>query len=125
MKMPKLTSSELKEFLHFAYMHSLSEDFNGNLVVLLDVAQGYEIEDLKTLCHRRLIAKLDQENAIETLSVAFTYELELLKKVAAAFIAAHWKELMKGGQLRSFVACKKICDLVARYAKLQQAVKID
>ncbi len=76
-----------------------------------------------------MIKELNEDNAVDTLKMAFTYELELLQKVAAQLIAHRYGQMMSDGRLWTLVVQGNhhVCSEVARYYmnKAQEAVKVD
>ena len=60
---------------------------------MLLIADKYHIEDLVTVCERKLAKTLTLENAIERLKIADQTKAEHLKDQASIFILANIKEL--------------------------------
>jgi len=84
-----------KQFLKFIYTGRVDEDLNDYAADLLELAEIYDIQDLKGFCEASLLNLGKDDNLISTLITAHIYECPELKQKCIGELIQGRKELNK------------------------------
>ena len=99
------TVEEMLTFIYTGEAPRLKEMAHSLFVI----ADKYQLERLKKMCEQALWEKLDVTNAVDTLLLAVTHDLVLLKRSCIRFITTHISKVMKTvgwGKLKTMNACE-------------------
>ncbi|XP_014235423.1 speckle-type POZ protein-like [Trichogramma pretiosum] len=103
-KITDTTKNIVTEMLRYIYMGEIKNMNKDNTLELLEMADKYQIDNLKIKCGKILCANLSIENAIDTLVTAHKYTLKNVEDEAIKFIATRTELLL------NFQKMKKIND---------------
>jgi BTB/POZ domain len=67
-----------QDLLFYLYNHQLRKD--ADFMGLLEIAEQYDMQELKAWCANLLAASVTKDNSTELLHVAELYDIELLKR---------------------------------------------
>ena len=107
----------IEEMLHYIYtgkttkMSELSQE-------LFQVANKYQIIDLRAKCEEYFIFNLTCENAVQILDLARVYELESLRKSVAAFVSKHEEDMVKEQSYQEFLCRDLTADRIVSILEL-------
>jgi len=85
MEITDFTSSVIEEFLLFVYMAQVPET-DENLMDLFAISARYEVDKLRNYCESKIKLNLNEDNAIDIMSLANLYNCEELKLQAFSYV---------------------------------------
>ncbi|XP_016840776.1 speckle-type POZ protein-like [Nasonia vitripennis] len=99
---------EMLRFMYSAKVENLKELAGG----VLEAARKYQVDGLKEVCEEYLFKNLTVENAVETLALAYRYEIENLKAQASKFITFHAKEIIETPEFQSVDEANLLSEII-------------
>jgi BTB/POZ domain len=72
-----------QDLLFYLYNHQLRED--ADCMGLLEVAEQYDMQELKTWCAKLLAASVTKADRTELLHVAELYDIQILKRAVLGY----------------------------------------
>ncbi|XP_028981941.1 speckle-type POZ protein-like [Diachasma alloeum] len=84
----------VQKMLHFMYTDRI-ENFEGMMEELLEAADRYEMQALKTLCVKHLCGEVNVQNAADILIMGEKYNAKTLMNYCARFINLHLPEVIE------------------------------
>ncbi|XP_057341771.1 TD and POZ domain-containing protein 1-like [Microplitis mediator] len=91
---PKMDPKIFEMILEFIYTDKVS-DVENNVVMLLEVADKYQLLPLKELCQELLLKSLDIDNAIQIMDLAYRSNAHHLLELATELIISNITRVMK------------------------------
>ncbi|XP_008551648.1 TD and POZ domain-containing protein 1-like [Microplitis demolitor] len=91
---PKMDPKIFEMILEFIYTDKVS-DVENNVVMLLEVANKYQLQPLKELCQELLLKSLDIDNAIQIMDLAYRSNAQQLLELATELIINNITRVMK------------------------------
>ena len=89
----EISSETMRAALEFIYTNNLAFTDVESTIKILYVAEKYEIEELKKLCIKELMANLGEENVLEIFETADLYNASLIEKKCLSIIIQNYEKL--------------------------------
>ena len=106
-----ISSETIEALLHFIYTDNVGEDVITP--ELMEAAERYDIQRLKTMCEKSLIGKINTSNSLELWVIANRNHTTILEQVLIRFIANNWPKVQE---------CALFKDIVKEHPDLQGSV---
>jgi hypothetical protein len=81
------------------YMYTGQSDVRGYEDELISLAHLYQMKGLMNLCETSILEKMSESSAVEKLSIAKLYELDVLYSCCLRKIAFNWSQISEDGEL--------------------------
>ena len=106
-----ISADTLETLLHYIYTDNVTEDMISP--ELMEAAERYDIQRLKTMCEKSLIGKIDISNSLELWIIANRNHANVLERALIRFIARNWLRVKE---------CDKFDQIVKDHPDLQGSV---
>ncbi|XP_014235421.2 uncharacterized protein LOC106658114 [Trichogramma pretiosum] len=117
--------TNLTEMLRYIYTGEIEIKEAGSIIELLEVADKYQVDCLKTKCAKILGTDLSTENAIDILVAAHKYKVKNLEDEAIKFITTHIESLSNSEDIKEIDDPDLWANLMQSVVKSQKNQRIE
>lgn len=102
---PDVDSTTFREILEFLYTGKIEINHN-NIVPIITAAEHFQITDLKDVCYSSFDKVASEQNILQILLVADSYNEQALKELCKKYILVHYDSVVKTAEFKSLITAE-------------------